>query len=237
MREEGRSIGVALVEALTWPKARKLSTQLVYDLPKQVLSAHKLLVKARVDGSGDKPDKANPSLSEGTVFITEKEGGQEEVTSNGEVLLPLPSINFQKLVAVTRESLISEQKCDSSLTRIWETYRKDVAKANVSLPIPDGLLYQHYRDRCGRSYDQLEVPERYRADVLQLCHEAGCVGHLNNKKTKERLLYEFYWPGCFRNAKNPMRACNACQRVGKSNQKFKAPLKLVPLISEPFNAW
>lgn len=31
-----------------------------------------------------------------------------------------------------------------------------------------------------------------------------------------------------------MKSCDSCQRVGKPNEKCKAPLKLVPLITEPF---
>lgn len=54
------------------------------------------------------------------------------------------------------------------------------------------------------------------------------------KKTKARLLQEFYWPGCFRDAENFAKSCDICQRLGKPNDKWKAPLKLVPIISEPF---
>lgn len=137
-------------------------------------------------------------------------------------------------MTVTEETLISEQKSDPSLSRIWETYREGVAKRKVSFPVRDGMLYRHYKDRHGRTFDQLVVPEKYLSDVLRLCHEAGWSGHLGNKKTKERLLSEFYWPGCFRDAEAQVRACDVCQRVGKPNEKSKAPLKLVPLILEPF---
>ena len=151
-----------------------------------------------------------------------------------ELILPPTSGNFEKLVSVTKEVLIKEQRADPSLDKIWETSKEGVARKNVTFPVRDGVLYRHYRDRSGRTFDQLVVPEKYRADVLRLCHGAGWSGHLGNKKTKDRLLTEFYWPGCFRDAESQVRACDVCQRVGKPNEKCKAPLRLVPIISEPF---
>lgn len=71
---------------------------------------------------------------------------------------------------------------------------------------------------------------RYRAD-LTLWHRNGWLGHLGINKTKERLLLEYYWPGCFKDVENYVRSCDACRRVEKPGDKCKTPLKLVPLIS------
>lgn len=71
---------------------------------------------------------------------------------------------------------------------------------------------------------------RYRAD-LTLWHRNGWLGHLGINKTKERLLLEYYWPGCFKDVENYVRSCDACWRVEKPGDKCKTPLKLVPLIS------
>lgn len=234
LRDQGRSLGEGLVQALTRSKARGLSTQLAYDPPKKVLSTDELLVEAKVESSRARTDEANTAVSRETGIRKGKEDDHENVTLPDEVLVPPSSNSFHKLVRVTRETLMSEQNGDPSLARIWETSKEGVARKNVSFPVRDGVLYRHYRDRRGRTFDQLVVPEKYRADVLRLCHGAGWLGHLGNKKTKERLLSEFYWPGCFRDAENQVRACDVCQRVGKPNEKSKAPLRLVPLISEPF---
>lgn len=78
------------------------------------------------------------------------------------------------------------------------------------------------------------VPTKYRDDLLSLCHGNCWSGHLGVNKTKERLLGEYYWPGCFKDVERYVKSCDACQRVGKPGEKWKAPLKLVPLISEPF---
>ncbi|KAM7312087.1 uncharacterized protein ISCGN_008992 [Ixodes scapularis] len=177
-------------------------------------------------------------LDEGSVWLPVADvlisGPFGELTELDELILPPTSGNFEKLVSVTKEVLIKEKKADPSLGKVWETSKEGVARKNVSFPVRDGVLYRHYRDRSGRTFDQLVVPEKYRADVLRLCHGAGWSGHLGNKKTKDRLLTEFYWPGCFRDAESQVRACDVCQRVGKPNEKCKAPLRLVPIISEPF---
>lgn len=69
---------------------------------------------------------------------------------------------------------------------------------------------------------------------MRLAHGNSWSGHLGIRKTKDRLLQEYYWPGCFRDVENFVRTCDVCQRVGKPGDKAKAPMKLVPVITEPF---
>lgn len=230
LKEQGKSLGEGLVQALTRAKAREISTRLSYDgaSPEKPKDPPTGVSEQSSSGEAEK-DRG----SEENVAV-EKETRQEQLTELDELILPPTSGNFEKLVSVTKEVLIKEQRADPSLDKIWETSKEGVARKNVTFPVRDGVLYRHYRDRSGRTFDQLVVPEKYRADVLRLCHGAGWSGHLGNKKTKDRLLTEFYWPGCFRDAESRVRACDVCQRVGKPNEKCKAPLRLVPIISEPF---
>lgn len=60
------------------------------------------------------------------------------------------------------------------------------------------------------------------------------VGSPRDKQNKGEASLEYYWPGCFKDVENYVRSCDACQRVGKPGDKSKAPLRLVPLITEPF---
>lgn len=48
------------------------------------------------------------------------------------------------------------------------------------------------------------------------------------------LLREVYWPRCIRDVKNNVQTCEACQRIEKSHETQKAPIKLVPIITESF---
>ncbi|GBN28584.1 Retrovirus-related Pol polyprotein from transposon 412 [Araneus ventricosus] len=60
-------------------------------------------------------------------------------------------------------------------------------------------------------------------------------GHLGIVKTKDRLARYFYWPNCYKEIEEYVKTCDPCQRVGKSNDKTKSPLTLVPIISEVFS--
>ncbi|GFY51365.1 retrovirus-related Pol polyprotein from transposon 412 [Trichonephila inaurata madagascariensis] len=59
-------------------------------------------------------------------------------------------------------------------------------------------------------------------------HE-GTSGHLGVTKTKNRIARYFYWPQCYK------EICDSCQRSGKENDHKKAPMQLVPVISEVFS--
>ncbi|GFS98906.1 retrovirus-related Pol polyprotein from transposon 412 [Trichonephila clavipes] len=60
-------------------------------------------------------------------------------------------------------------------------------------------------------------------------------GHLGVTKTKDRILRHFFWPNVYRDVEEFVKTCDSCQRVGKPRDKAKAPLKLVPIISEVFS--
>ena len=42
---------------------------------------------------------------------------------------------------------------------------------------------------------QLVVPEGFREKVMRLAHETLMSGHLGTKKTLDRVVAEFFWPG------------------------------------------
>ena len=44
----------------------------------------------------------------------------------------------------------------------------------------------------------------------------------------------FFWPHSYKDIEEYVKTCVACQKVGKNRDKVKAPLKLVPIISELF---
>ena len=73
-----------------------------------------------------------------------------------------------------------------------------------------------------------------RANLLHLAHEIPAAGHLGVAKTKDRLLRHFYWPSISRDTRNFCRSCDVCQRIGKGAACLPAPLRSLPLMSEPF---
>ncbi|KAG8181795.1 hypothetical protein JTE90_000087 [Oedothorax gibbosus] len=70
--------------------------------------------------------------------------------------------------------------------------------------------------------------------MMTYCHERAA-SHLGIAKTKDALFKTFYWPNCYREVEAFVKSCDLCQRVGKPQDKKKAPLKLVPVITEIFS--
>ena len=57
--------------------------------------------------------------------------------------------------------------------------------------------------------------------------------HLGRKKTTNRILRRFYWPGVFRDAREHCRTCTQCRKSSTRGVK-KAPLIPLPIMDEPF---
>ncbi|GFS81680.1 retrovirus-related Pol polyprotein from transposon 412 [Trichonephila clavipes] len=68
---------------------------------------------------------------------------------------------------------------------------------------------------------------------MTISHEAAAA-HLGVTKTKDAIFKTFYWPKCFSDVEDFVKTCDKCQRVGKPQDKKKAPLKIVPVITEIF---
>ncbi|XP_064482847.1 uncharacterized protein LOC135395680 [Ornithodoros turicata] len=221
MRKAGMNLEPETICALTRAKAREL---------RELKAAEEAEEQKGMNDQGDRDHHVKTP----TVRDHQSADDQEDIgSSRGEFLAPT-SEALTNLIHVDRDTLIKLQGDDASLAILSRNDQVGVAKKNVRIFKKNDVLYRHYEDRKGRVVDQLIVPKSLRNDVLRLCHDNSWAGHLGSRKTKQRLLQEWYWPGCFRDVENYVRACDTCQRVGKPNERCKAPLTLVPIISEPF---
>ncbi|XP_068227703.1 uncharacterized protein [Palaemon carinicauda] len=59
-------------------------------------------------------------------------------------------------------------------------------------------------------------------------------GHLCAKKTKEKILREFYWPGMGADITRFCRSCDICQKTINKGRVTKVPLEKLPIIDTPF---
>eukprot|EP00253_Pinus_taeda_P011648 PITA_11648 len=83
--------------------------------------------------------------------------------------------------------------------------------------------------RCVREDEML--------DILKACHDEPCDGHFADKRTAYKILsLGYYWPSIFRDAKEYVRRCDNCQRVGKPDPSNEMSLQPQVLI-EPFEKW
>ncbi|KAF8768442.1 Retrovirus-related Pol polyprotein like [Argiope bruennichi] len=115
-----------------------------------------------------------------------------------------------------------------------EECRERVNKGHEGFKKEKGLFFRVTKDHLGNPRSQLIVPKKFRPAILEMCHESTSA-HLGVTKTKDRALKYYFWPNCVKDIENYVRSCDPCQRIGKPREKTKAPLKLVPVISEIFS--
>ncbi|XP_064467644.1 uncharacterized protein LOC135378518 [Ornithodoros turicata] len=220
MRKAGVKIEEEKILAITRAKAREIRAK--EESEKDVKVAEIQQVNQTGSSLRDDEETSEP-----------RDSDPAESDQVGEYLAPANGA-LRNLVRVSKEQLIRLQREDATLSKLRNAQEEGISKRNVSIVVEDGILYRHYTDRRGKVVDQLMVPQGLRGDVLKLCHSNSWAGHLGVRKTKQRLLQEWFWPGCFKDVEQYVRACDTCQKVGKPNERCKAPLTLVPIISEPF---
>eukprot|EP00253_Pinus_taeda_P035396 PITA_35396 len=81
------------------------------------------------------------------------------------------------------------------------------------------------------------VREDEMSDILKACHDEPCDGHFADRWTTYKILsLGYYWPSLFKDAKQYVKRCDSCQRVGKPTLSNEMPLQPQVLI-EPFEKW
>ena len=72
--------------------------------------------------------------------------------------------------------------------------------------------------RCVR---EDEIP-----DILKACHDEPCGGHFADKRIAYKILsLGYYWSPLFKDAKQYVKMCDSCQRVGKPTLSNEMPLQ------------
>jgi len=144
---------------------------------------------------------------------------------------------------VTKDEFKTEQESDVTLVNI----RQYADEGEVKI-LKDGSSAKIYRKRnslifreffnprisSGKVFRQLIVPKKFRDTVMHLAHDSILGGHLATKRTVDRVLSEFYWPGVQADVGRYCRSCDVCQRTYPKGRVAKVPLGNMPLIDEPF---
>ncbi|GBL98926.1 Retrovirus-related Pol polyprotein from transposon 412 [Araneus ventricosus] len=125
-------------------------------------------------------------------------------------------------------------QADDLAPLLSEAKNENSSKPNNFKIKENGMLVKKKIDKNENERELIIVPEKCRDQIKSLCHDSTC-GHLGIVKTKDRLARYFYWPNCCKEIEEYVKTCDPCQRVGKSKDKTKAPLTLVPIISEVFS--
>lgn len=67
-----------------------------------------------------------------------------------------------------------------------------------------------------------------------MAHDIPMSGHMGVKKTRNRILQHFFWPGIFSDTSKYCRSCPECQKGTAKGRVKKVPLVSIPTIDEPF---
>ena len=60
------------------------------------------------------------------------------------------------------------------------------------------------------------VQEYEITEILKAWHDESCGGHFVDKRTAYKIiLLGYYWPSLFKDAKEYVKRCDSCQRMGK----------------------
>ena len=145
---------------------------------------------------------------------------------------------------ISRQNLIEEQSNDKELLALFKIALTPVEaeKVSVGYLIKDNILMRKWSpseyDNSGKGETvyQIVVPTVHRREVLELAHDLPMSGHLGVRKTHNRILQHFYWPGLKRDVAKWCKECHTCQLGGKPNQNIpQAPLHPIPAFDEPFS--
>eukprot|EP00794_Sanderia_malayensis_P021282 gene21282-23353_t len=95
-------------------------------------------------------------------------------------------------------------------------------------------VYSHPKVNGGIEIRQVVVPKDLRSQVIELAHNSLMGGHMGIRKTSDRVLSSFYWPGLKGDVTRFCRTCDICQETESKGKTSKVPLQKMPLIDIPF---
>ncbi|XP_073785824.1 uncharacterized protein [Danio rerio] len=145
-------------------------------------------------------------------------------TATGTCVLPVQSpdrwqnnclkTKLQMFHLVPREELIHAQQLDDTLKTVVSQAGSNMGDLS-SYFFEDGLLCRRVAmfDDNLKSRTQIVVPLAFRESVMQLAHQ-GLAGHTGVRKTYDRIMRQFYWPGVKRDVARFIRSCHTCQLTG-----------------------
>lgn len=120
------------------------------------------------------------------------------------------------------------QRQDHTLSKAWS---KGEGPDDSEYIVEDGLLFHKSLDSTGADILQLVLPVSEREKAIRVAHSKPIAGHTGMRKTAQKLLECFFWPGL---NKDVRRSCGQCQKAARVDRQ-KAPLMPLPVVDQPFD--
>ena len=157
---------------------------------------------------------------------------QDKQSENAYRKLKVPD----QIINEDKEALKQAQATDPKLDRIRRrvdsgniTVSRGLNRGETKFIRKKGLLYRQFT-QGDKVTLQLVIPEGFREKVLRLAHETLMSGHLGIKKTLDRVVSEFFWPGVCGDVARFCKSCDIYQRTIRKGRITKIPLGKMPLI-------
>ena len=138
-------------------------------------------------------------------------------------------------LGITTDTLILEQFKDSKIEKLFDKVNSVDGSYPKFQRWNNGVLVRisNRSKKAKNLVTQVVLPQVYVGKILNLAHDTLMSGHLGIRKTQDRILTHFYWPGCYTDIRRYCRSCEICQRFSK-DKPAKVPLVSVPVIGKPF---
>ncbi|GFO04408.1 gypsy retrotransposon integrase-like protein 1 [Plakobranchus ocellatus] len=149
---------------------------------------------------------------------------------------PLWVPDIESHVGTDREQLIKLHREDPRILALVDAGRTSRRGGKVvSFEKAKGIVYRRYEDlRRNVDVKQVVLPKPLREYVMSVAHDSITGAHLAIKRTKHKVLGNFYWSGVDDDVTRYCRSCDVCQRTVKKGTMPRMPLEKVPLIDTPF---
>ncbi|GFO02879.1 gypsy retrotransposon integrase-like protein 1 [Plakobranchus ocellatus] len=186
------------------------------------------VIVGNVEGARS-PEDPDMSVMVGAA-TTRAQAKREAVTK------PLRVPDIERHVRVDREQLIKLQQEDPRILALVDAGRTSRRGVKVvSFEKARGIVYRRYKD-LGRNVDvkQVVLSKPLREYVMSVAHDSITGAHLGIRRTKDKVLSNFYWPRVDGDVTRYCRSCDVCQRTVKKGTVPRVPLEKVPLIDTPF---
>ena len=191
------------------------------------------------DGVKQKPENCQQDgIPEDKVAMVETRSQAKNKLKPFKPLITPPTAE----VTITAELLKQKQLVDTTSARAREMAATGEVKegsngSRTRYYIDKGILYREFTSpkiEFGNKFRQVVVPCEYRKHVLQIAHESILGGHQGAKKTCEKVMTNFYWPGLGADIRRYCLSCDVCQRTVPKGRVTKIPLGDMPLMDTPF---
>ena len=139
-------------------------------------------------------------------------------------------------VGVDRSELIKLQNEDEEIQdMIRSTSPKTKGRKTVFFEKKNGVVYRIYKDDATEAtLKQVMLPKSLRKYVMSVAHDSIKGGHQGIRKTKDKVLSNFYWRGVEGDVARYCRSCDVCQKTVSKGLTPRAPLQSIPVVDVPF---